>query len=42
VWALSRLLPQRLATLAQAHRAAERDASVADEWAAALAEIGVG
>jgi epoxyqueuosine reductase len=38
IWALGRLLPPpRLAALAAAHRAAERDPSVAEEWTAALA-----
>jgi epoxyqueuosine reductase len=38
VWALSRLLPtDDFAALAGRHRAAETDAGVADEWAAALA-----
>ena len=36
VWALGRLDPARLASLAPAH-AGERDASVAEEWAAAAA-----
>jgi epoxyqueuosine reductase len=34
VWALGRLDPARLASLAPAH-ASEPDAAVADEWAAA-------
>jgi epoxyqueuosine reductase len=38
VWALGRLDPVRLAALAPAHRAAESDASVIDEWSAALLE----
>jgi epoxyqueuosine reductase len=38
VWALGRLLPrERLMDLAAVHRPQERDALVADEWAAALA-----
>ncbi len=36
VWALARLDPDRLATLAGAYRAREPDDSVAAEWAAAL------
>jgi len=38
IWALGRLAPQRLATLAAQHRGAERDATVAHEWAVALGE----
>jgi len=39
IWALGRLLePGRLARLAAQHRGRERDASVQDEWAAALNE----
>ena len=38
VWALGRLDPQRLADAAAKHRARESDASVRDEWAAALDE----
>ena len=38
VWALGRLDPARLAALAPARRAAEADAGVREEWAAALAE----
>jgi epoxyqueuosine reductase len=37
VWALGRLEPTRLAALAQTGQAAETDASVREEWAAALA-----
>jgi epoxyqueuosine reductase len=37
VWALSRLDAGRLATIAQAERAAETDETVAQEWTAALA-----
>jgi epoxyqueuosine reductase len=36
VWALGRLDPQKLAELASARRAAEGDASVHEEWSAAL------
>ena len=39
VWALGRLKPERLAALAPARRSAESDASVQEEWAAALAEV---
>jgi len=39
IWALGRLDAQRLAALAPTHRATETDASVRDEWAAALAEV---
>jgi epoxyqueuosine reductase len=39
VWALGRLKPARLAALAPARRAAESDAGVQEEWAAALAEV---
>jgi len=38
VWALGRLEPKRLAEIVAKHRTRERDASVRDEWAAALAE----
>jgi epoxyqueuosine reductase len=38
VWALGRLDPGRLARLAARYRAHERDASVLDEWTAALDE----
>jgi epoxyqueuosine reductase len=38
IWALGRLMPQRLAALAAQHRAAEGDPSVAHEWATALGE----
>jgi epoxyqueuosine reductase len=38
VWALGRLDPVRLAALALMHRTAETDASVIDEWNAALLE----
>jgi len=38
IWALGRLVPQRLAALAARHRTAEADASVAHEWAVALGE----
>jgi epoxyqueuosine reductase len=38
IWALGRLLPQRLAAVAARQRAAEADASVAHEWAMALGE----
>lgn len=38
VWALGRLDPVRLAALAAVHRATESDASVMDEWNAALLE----
>jgi hypothetical protein len=37
VWALSRLLAKEsLVAMATAHRPAEHDPAVADEWAAAL------
>jgi epoxyqueuosine reductase len=36
IWALRRLGPHRLAALAAAHRHAETDSTVAEEWAAAL------
>jgi epoxyqueuosine reductase len=36
VWALSRLVPQRLHVLAAIHRGAESDDTVNEEWAAAL------
>ena len=36
IWALGRLAPARLETLAAEHRAAESDPSVAHEWATAL------
>jgi epoxyqueuosine reductase len=40
IWALSRLLPRgKFAPLAAAHRAAETDPAVVEEWAAALSEI---
>jgi epoxyqueuosine reductase len=43
VWALGRLLdPDRLATLAARHRSFENDASVQDEWAAALDDCAAG
>jgi epoxyqueuosine reductase len=38
IWALGRLLPQRLAAVAARHRPGEADASVAHEWAMALGE----
>jgi epoxyqueuosine reductase len=38
IWALGRLVPQRLAALAPRHRAGEADVSVAHEWALALGE----
>jgi epoxyqueuosine reductase len=38
IWALGRLLPQRLAAVAARHRPAEADGSVAHEWAMALGE----
>jgi epoxyqueuosine reductase len=38
VWALARLVPGRLAAVARAHRSSERDATVAEEWTAALGE----
>jgi epoxyqueuosine reductase len=38
IWALGRLAPQQLAELAAQHRGSESDASVRDEWAAALGE----
>jgi epoxyqueuosine reductase len=38
IWALGRLVPQRLAAAAAQHRAAEADGSVAHEWALALGE----
>jgi epoxyqueuosine reductase len=38
IWALGRLVPQRLAAVATRRRAAEADASVAHEWALALGE----
>ena len=39
VWALGQLDPERLASLASMHRAAEIDAGVTDEWACALDQI---
>jgi epoxyqueuosine reductase len=39
IWALGRLDVQRLAAQAPVHRATETDASVRDEWAAALPEV---
>ena len=41
IWALGRLAPQRLATIAVQRRAAEADAAVAHEWAVALGEAAV-
>jgi epoxyqueuosine reductase len=41
VWALSRLVPQRLAELAPTHRPMEANAFVAEEWDAALGASGV-
>jgi epoxyqueuosine reductase len=38
IWALGRLLPQRLAAVAAQYRPGEADASVAHEWAMALGE----
>jgi epoxyqueuosine reductase len=38
IWALAQLAPQRVATLAAAHRATEPDAAVAHEWTLALGE----
>jgi epoxyqueuosine reductase len=38
IWALGRLMPQRLAAMATQHRPTEADASVAHEWAMALGE----
>ena len=40
IWALGRLVPQRLAVAAARHRAAEADGSVTHEWALALGETG--
>jgi epoxyqueuosine reductase len=39
IWALGQLDPDTLARLAASHRAREDDASVRDEWAAALSDI---
>jgi epoxyqueuosine reductase len=39
IWALGRLDARRLAALAPSHCATETDASVRDEWAAALSEV---
>jgi epoxyqueuosine reductase len=38
IWALGRLAPQRLATMAAQHRGSEADPAVAHEWAVALGE----
>ncbi len=38
VWALGRLAPERLASLAARHRLAEGDAQVREEWTASLAD----
>jgi epoxyqueuosine reductase len=38
IWALGRLMPQRLAAMATQHRPTEADAAVAHEWAMALGE----
>jgi epoxyqueuosine reductase len=38
IWALGRIAPQRLATIAAQHRPAEADESVEKEWAVALGE----
>jgi epoxyqueuosine reductase len=39
IWALGRLDVQRLAAIAPSHQSTETDASVRDEWAAALPEV---
>jgi epoxyqueuosine reductase len=41
IWALGRLDPQRLATLAPTHRSNETDPVVEDEWAAAITVAGI-